>query len=580
MCVVSIRAADRVNLALLLLIVVGLWLPRLHGPIDLRWDAGSYYLTGVALASGKGYRILSEPGDIAAIQYPPLLPAIVAGVSLAAGDSDPPVLGHYLRLLYFVLSIANSLAAYIVARRFLPPGWALFAALIPTLHTHTIFMSDILFAELPYSLITLLFFLCVLPADNRRAAIAEVRPRLWLSGSLAAAAFLIRTAGIALLVAWIVDNALCRQWRSALIALSLAVLCVGGWQAYAWRIKTDPAYTSPAYPYQRAAYQFYNVSYFDNLQYIDPFRPELGKIGWFDWAARAGRNLRPMIARIGESITAPRKWGQSAKSGANTIRRIIREQLSPLQHGVYVFALLPIAGLLILAWRREWLLPTYVAASLALICITPWPSQFLRYLSPLAPVLSILTAIALMALTKLFSWILPRASSVLAPAPAIVIASLIFVIQILALHRMFGADADRATYRERNGREEVYSLFYYDRFWKAQNAAMDWLATTAGHKDVVVTSTPHLVAIWAGIKAVMPPFEPDPAIAQALIDSIPAKYLVIDSFQPPLDMASRYLAPIVKRFPERWKRVYSVADGGVQVYERRDNDTASESKPP
>ena len=40
-----------------------LWLPRLSGPIDLRWDGGVYYLLGTSLAQGHGYRIASEPGS-------------------------------------------------------------------------------------------------------------------------------------------------------------------------------------------------------------------------------------------------------------------------------------------------------------------------------------------------------------------------------------------------------------------------------------------------------------------------------------------------------------------------------------
>src|SRR6188472_3759408 len=59
-------------------LAIVLWLPRLSGPIDLRWDAGVYYVLGTSMAEGHGYRILSEPGAPEAIQYPPLLPAFVA----------------------------------------------------------------------------------------------------------------------------------------------------------------------------------------------------------------------------------------------------------------------------------------------------------------------------------------------------------------------------------------------------------------------------------------------------------------------------------------------------------------------
>ena len=80
-----------------------LWLPRLSGPIDLRWDAGVYYLLGSSLATGHGYRILSEPGSPEAVQYPPLLPGIVALYARAFGSIDPAVIGPWLRLSYAAL---------------------------------------------------------------------------------------------------------------------------------------------------------------------------------------------------------------------------------------------------------------------------------------------------------------------------------------------------------------------------------------------------------------------------------------------------------------------------------------------
>jgi len=66
------------RLAILVALSASLWLPRLRGPLDLRYDAGVYYVLGTSLAEGRGYRLLSEPGAIQAVQYPPLLPALVA----------------------------------------------------------------------------------------------------------------------------------------------------------------------------------------------------------------------------------------------------------------------------------------------------------------------------------------------------------------------------------------------------------------------------------------------------------------------------------------------------------------------
>src|SRR2546423_11190207 len=76
------------------------WLPRLSGPIDLRWDGGVYYLLGTSLATGQGYRIASEPGSPEAVQYPPLLPVAVALHERALGTTDPAVVAPWPRRSY------------------------------------------------------------------------------------------------------------------------------------------------------------------------------------------------------------------------------------------------------------------------------------------------------------------------------------------------------------------------------------------------------------------------------------------------------------------------------------------------
>ena len=89
--------ATALHCLILAAVVAVLWAPRLRGPIDLRFDAGVYYVLGTSLAEGKGYRLLNEPGDIRAVQYPPLLPAVAAEAQRLSGSTDPAVAGRWLR---------------------------------------------------------------------------------------------------------------------------------------------------------------------------------------------------------------------------------------------------------------------------------------------------------------------------------------------------------------------------------------------------------------------------------------------------------------------------------------------------
>ena len=112
---------------------LALWAPRLTGPINFRWDGSAYYILGTALAEGKGYRLLNEPGEIQAVQYPPLLPMIVAAHQWIMGTNDYFKVGCALRLTYFVLSGLFLLMAYALARRTLSPFYALLVGVITAL---------------------------------------------------------------------------------------------------------------------------------------------------------------------------------------------------------------------------------------------------------------------------------------------------------------------------------------------------------------------------------------------------------------------------------------------------------------
>src|SRR5262245_46101614 len=177
-----------------LVLAITLWLPRLTGPIDLRWDAGVYYVLGTSLATGHGYRILSEPGSPEALQYPPLLPAVVALYERALGSTDPAVVAPWLRISYAIVFLVYALAALALARRYLRAGFAVLAIALSLLQFHTLFLSDLLSTELPFALVSVVF--AGVAVDRSQAS------RPWLaeavSFALALAGFLLRTAGIAL----------------------------------------------------------------------------------------------------------------------------------------------------------------------------------------------------------------------------------------------------------------------------------------------------------------------------------------------------------------------------------------------
>ena len=187
-----------------------------RGPLDLRYDAGVYYILGTSLAEGRGYRLLNEPGAIEAVQYPPVLPAIAALHQRVLGTTDPVVVGRGLRFTAAMLFIGYAIAVFALARRFLTSGFAFVTALLAILNAQALFLSDYFAADLPYTAVSMFFFLA---------------PPGLGAGALAVGAFGLRTAGVALLGAWAAESLLHRQFRQALVRGGVGLAAVAGGRA-------------------------------------------------------------------------------------------------------------------------------------------------------------------------------------------------------------------------------------------------------------------------------------------------------------------------------------------------------------
>ena len=118
----------------------------------------------------------------------------------------------------------------------------------------------------------------------------------------------------------------------------------------------------------------------------------------------------------------------------------------------------------------------------------------------------------------------------------------------------FAQGHQNVMYNHQHGEKVDYRLFFYDDADRALDAGIDWLQEHAKPSEVLAGSVPHWVYLRTGLKAVMAPFETDPVKAQALLDSVPVTYLLLDEG---LEVETkRYMAPVVQQFPERWERVY------------------------
>jgi hypothetical protein len=533
------RRPDIAAAVLVIGVALALWLPRTRGPIDLRGDAGVYYILGTSLAEGQGYRLLNEPGQIRAVQYPPLLPTIVAAHERLLGTSDPTTVGMWLRRTAFVVFVAFAVVLLWFFRSHLPMPEALLGATVSLLTLHFWFLSDALYPELWFGLTTLLFLICV---RNRGAARVPAY-------AFAFASYALRTVGVAAFVVWVADSVIRRRFREAAVRAMLALVPVAAWQGYVAMVEHSDGYTHPAYEYQRAPYLFYNVSYARNLALRDPFDPQKGGV---ILVRRVVRDALELPANLGEILTISRGYLHigvyAVVGGGAAANRIIA---AGLFGALWIVGLVLVGGGIVLQLRHgDWPAPLYLLVYLGALAVTPFQTQYLRYLAPVAA-LPVLSALVLLRMRG-------------TRATWLAFATTLFLHLAVVTH-VYARDYEPVAYRDACDRPVAYNLFYYGDRDRGFDDAVDYLHSHARAPQIVGAGTPHWVYLRTGLPTVMPPFEHDPEEAQRLLERVPVDYLLVGR---DVIASERFTVPVVQTFPERWERVYSAAVGGWSVYRR------------
>lgn len=555
----GVVSPDRVAAILVIALAVVLWIPRHAGPIDLRFDGSVYYTLGTSLAQGKGYRLLNEPGEIAAVQYPPLLPAIVAAHELILGSTDPTTVGRWLRLTSFLVFITWAVVVLRFLKSYVPVSLAVLGTLLSLFCLHAWFLSDALYPELWFSVATLLFLIFVRRGDGVvPSAVAYV---------CAVTSYALRTIGVAAFLVWVLDSLVRRRFKQAAIRFVLVLVPILMWQTYIASVEHSSPYINPAYTYQRAPYLFYNVTYARNIALRDPFTPEKGDVRI---VRRAVRNMGDLARSLGEALSAPLGYFQMMQSaffGARTAD-------SPIaMWGLFIVlsafgAVLVGGGVTVLLLRREWIPAVYILSTLAVLLVTPFPQQFLRYLMPIGPLLALAAIVFLCAVpgarshSSSHSERTRLAFRVLGPA---------LLVEVLIAAFVFATEYRPVTYVDAAGKVVAYRMFFYDDSKRGFDRAIDYVQAYANSTDIVAAGTPHWIYLRTGLKAVMPPFERDADEAERLLDSVPVTYLLIGR---DVVASERYTAPVVERHPKQWEPVYVSDVGDWTVYKRVDRSAS------
>jgi hypothetical protein len=210
-----------------------------------------------------------------------------------------------------------------------------------------------------------------------------------------------------------------------------------------------------------------------------------------------------------------------------------------------------------LIYRRAWLIACILLVSVGLICATPWPWQFQRYLMPLTPFLAIA---AVLAVCEIFFALRASGLGRAAIAGQISVAGLLLlalVVQIYTASEIFSVrQREGASFVPRRGDVGTH-FFYPDLLWRGWEQAIAWIDEHSAPNAIVATPYCHLCYLRIGRHAVAPPVESDPARVRQLLESVPVSYVIVDR---------GYSLSAVEGDSPGWHLVQSF--DGTKLYER------------
>jgi hypothetical protein len=457
---------------------------------DLGGDSAQYILLARALAGGQGYRELWTPGLPTHGFYPPMFPALLVPAELAGAAG---FLAHHLTIALCALGCVALTALLFVPH--VGVAGALAAAAL--LGGGTFFVLSLLriLSEVPF----LLFTLGALLALQRFRSAGGGARSAALCGALVGAAWLTRSAGIAVFAA-LVPFVLARR-RLAPIALfigcALAPVAV-------WTVAGGGGYLG-------------------QLLAKNPYDPTAGQATAADLAQRVSLNARFYAAELPARLVAgwlprPVGWGVLALLAAG-LALMLRGPTRP-------FALV-------------------VGAQAALLLVWPWADP--RFLLPVLPFL-------------VLALLLPfRNGKPLIAAAAVLGAVQLFGdARLLTAHFR-----DLDFHPPPGMGETIRFARWFDAHtWGQQSPAAVRvfgryiaLARRAREVDgeaVLLCRKPTIAAVLGGVKAAAYPFTRDPDRAIREIEARGRALILEDEFDP---LTREYLGAALRGHPERFETV-------------------------
>ena len=231
------------------------WMAREMPHFGHLHDDSIYFVAAKSMADGRGYRILSLPAEPFQTKYPPLWPLALAAI-WTIDPRFPKNLCWGMAVAWVMLPAFMILAWWWFRSAGFGPAMRTTLGAVLVLSPWVVFLSTTLMSELIFSVA----LVAALMAIER----AKTSPWLALAaGMLGAAAYLIKTAALPLLVVgplWLIWR---RQYRSGAIFFCAMLPAVAAWMLWAGHHMTGARDIVSLYYTNYLGYQIYNIGWRD-----------------------------------------------------------------------------------------------------------------------------------------------------------------------------------------------------------------------------------------------------------------------------------------------------------------------------
>ena len=481
-------------------------------------DDGIHIVAAKSLATGQGLRMISDPSDPPATQFPPGLSLLLAPVLILF--PDPPDNIIPLKLISTLFALLYVGISWFWFRRLVSVPIAMGLTILVAINPETVRFSGVVIAEMCYAAVSMLALLWFERSDDTHGASSAKWRFLVLSAVMMTAAYLFRSVGLGLILAILAMLVYRRRWVEAIAVAGVFVVLASPWLFKSALIGT-PEYRGQFWlanledPEQGVigisglldrAWQNAGAYMFQTIP-VHLF-PTLGSRRLIDWSQAVGLFPVLVAARLALTFVVCLGFWRRLRTGAGVVE---------------LYAILYFGMLLIWHTRLQW-----------------------KYMAPITPIL-------LLYMFAGIQWIcanLPRIRSV----PNIVIPVVLGVMCAGCGMRVLDSLEQGWMIR---GKIDPYAPAYG---WLKQETAPSSLLMGIDHPGLF---------LYTGRKAVAPAMSHDHDAAMGYIQSQGTHYFIVSPGRVSNEaqgLDELYLRPVIKRYPERFSLVYTDPDDRIQIY--------------